>query len=400
MRLWLGETVEWFGGQITLLALPYIALNLLQADAFRMGVLYSVGYLPFPILGVFVGVVGDRWPRRPMMVIANIAQVATLGSIPIAFLLGKLSLYHLFAVAAIMGVSTVFFEVAYQAYLPTLIERDDLLEGNSKLTTSESTSLTAGPALAGFLINLVGAAMAMTADALTTLFAAVAIFSIRTPEKRETKAERNFVREIKEGAEVIYKDPALRTLAASTATLNLGSSIFYPVFFLLLFNELKLSPFLAGIVLGIGSVGSLIGAVIAPKFAKELGFGRTLAVSLLISGIGLLAIPIVTYGPAVPLLAALWMFSSVGIPIYNINQISFRQTIVADRLQGRMNATMRTIVWGVLPVGALLGGILGTQLGIMNTIIIGALVSLIPVLIIMFGPLASLHDFRQTVQNG
>ncbi|MGA8905554.1 MAG: MFS transporter [Candidatus Bathyarchaeia archaeon] len=396
MRLWVGETVEWFGGQITYLALPTIAIFALKAGAFDIGVLNGLGYLAFPILGVFVGVMGDRWPRRPMMVLANIVQVIALGTIPIAFLLQKLSLYHLFAVAAVMGVSTVFFEVAYQSYLPTLVDRENLVEGNSKLTTSESASQIAGPALAGFLIQLTGAAIAIAADALTTLFAALAIFSIKKTEHTYgSKVDRNFAREVREGAEVIFHNPLLRSLAATTTTLNLGSSIFSAVFFLFMYNELRLSPGLAGVVLGIGSVGSLIGAVNAPKIGRKLGLGPTLAIALSLVGLGLLAIPLAMYGPSVPVLAALWMVSGAGITIYNITQISLRQAIVPDRLQGRMNATMRAIVWGALPVGAFIGGILGTEFGIMQTIIIGGLISLLPVLLIMLSPIGSVHEIPQ-----
>ncbi len=396
MRLWVGETVEWFGGQITYLALPTIAIFALKAGAFDIGVLNALGYLAFPILGVFVGVMGDRWPRRPMMVLANIVQVITLGTIPIAFLLGKLNLYHLFAVAAVMGISTVFFEVAYQSYLPTLVDRENLVEGNSKLTTSESTSQIAGPALAGFLIQLTGAAIAITADALTTLFAALAIFSIKKTENTySSKADRNFVREVREGAEVIFHNPWLRSLAATTTTLNLGSSIFSAVFFLFMYNELRLSPGLAGVVLGIGSVGSLIGAIIAPKIGQRFGLAPTLATALSLVGFGLLAIPLAMYGPSVPVLAALWMVSGVGITIYNITQISLRQAIVPDRLQGRMNATMRAIVWGALPVGAFIGGIFGTEFGITQTIIIGGLISLLPVLLILVSPIGSVHEIPQ-----
>lgn len=402
MRLWVGETVEWFGGQVTLLAMPTIAILILHAGPFDIGILNGLEYLAFPLLGVFVGVMADRWPRRPMMVLANIVQVVALGSIPIAFLLGGVSLYHLFSVAAVMGVSSVFFAVAYQSYLPTLIDREYLVEGNSKLQTSESASQVAGRPLAGFLIQLFGAAMAIAADALSTMFAAVAILSITKTELPQTpKADRNFRNELREGAGVIFSNPLLRNLAASTATLNLGSSIFYAVFFLFIYNQLKLSPGVAGLALGIGSVGFPIGALSAPKVAKKLGLGRTLASALLVSGIGLLTIPVAMYGPAAPLLAAFWMLSSVGIPIYNINQISLRQAIVPDRLQGRMNATMRTIIWGAIPIGAFLGGVLGTQLGIIRVITIGALVSTLSVLFIILSPVGSLHEIpKETSRLG
>jgi MFS family permease len=242
--------------------------------------------------------------------------------------------------------------------------------------------------------------MAVTADALSTLLAALAIFSItKTESPQAPMADRNFLNELREGAGVIFGNPLLRNLAASTATLNLGSSVFYAVFLLFIYNQLKLSPFVAGLALGIGSVGFPIGALSAPKVSRKLGLGRTLAASLLVSGIGLLTIPVAMYGPAAPLLAALWMLSSVGIPIYNINQISLRQAIVSDKLQGRMNATMRTIIWGTIPVGAFVGGILGTQLGILWTIIIGALVSTLSVLFIILGPVGSLHEIPKRLSD-
>jgi MFS family permease len=393
MRLWVGETVEWLGGQITFIALPTIAILTLGAGAFDIGVLNALGYLAFPVLGIFVGVIGDRWPRRPMMVIANIVQVFALATIPIAFLLEKLTLYHLFAVAAVMGASAVFFEVAYQSFLPTLIDRENLVEGNSKLTTSESASQTAGPPLAGFLIQLVGAAMAIAADALTTLFAAFAILSIKKGENVYlSKVDRNFVEELKEGVETIFRNPLLRSLAATTTALNLGSAIFSAVFFLFMYDELSLSPAVVGLVLGIGSAGSLIGAVCAPRAGQKLGLGLTLALALSLVGFGLLAIPLAMYGASTAVLATLWMVSGVGITMYNINQISLRQAIVPDRLQGRMNATMRSIVWGALPVGAFLGGILGANLGIAQTIVIGGIISLLAVLLIIMSPLRALQE--------
>lgn len=397
--MWTGETVEWLTGQLTFFAMPSIAILILKAGPFDIGVLNALDYAAFPLLGAFIGVLSDRWPRRPMMFTANIVQVAALGSIPIAFLFGSLTLYHLFAVALVMGTSAVFFVVAYQAYLPTLVRRENLTEGNSKLTTSESAAQVGGRALAGPMMQLFGPSISFAIDALGTLLAAAAIFSISTPEKSHASSDqRNFLRELREGAEVIFNDPLLRSLAASTATWNLGISIFNAVFFLFMYNELKLSLATAALVLAIGSIGVMVGAVISPEVAEKLGLGRTLAVSLLIGGVGLLAVPIVLYGPAAPILAAVWFFQSIGIPIYNVNQISFRQAIVPNRLQGRMNATMRTIIWSTIPIGAFAGGIVGTLFGIVPTILIGAIVCMLPVLLIALGPLGSLSKIPEHMQ--
>lgn len=391
MRLWMGETVEWFGGQITALALPTVAILSLNAGPFEMGVLGALNSIAWPILGLFVGVMADRWRRRPMMVWANIGQVLALSSIPLGFMFGVLSLNQLFAVALVMSVTTVFFVIAYQSYLPTLVDREDLVEGNAKLETSSSAALVLGPALAGFLIQITGAAQSIVIDALSTLVAALAIFSIKKPEVILTcKVKRAFFKELRDGADIIFIDPILRTLTAASATINFGRSMFYAVFFIFIYDELKITPGTAGLVLGIGSAGFLIGALSAPKIVKKLGLGVTLALAVLISGTGLLMIPASMYGLAAPALAGLLMLSNMGMPLWNINQLSLRQAITSNQLQGRMNATMRTITWGTWSVGALVGGILGLRLGVPLAIMIGGLISTLPTLFIIVSPVGKL----------
>jgi predicted MFS family arabinose efflux permease len=325
-----------------------------------------------------------------MMVWANIGQVIALGSIPLGFMFRVLSLNQLFAVALVMSVTTVFFVIAYQSYLPTLVDREDLVEGNAKLETSSSASLVFGPALGGLLIQIVGAAQSIIFDALSTLVAALAIQSIKQPEVITSAPKRAFFKELRAGAEIIFVNPILRTLTAASATLNLGRSMFYAVFFIFIYDQLKITPGTAGLVLGIGSTGFLIGALSAPRIVKRLGLGVTLAFALLISGIGLLMVPVTRYGLAAPTLAALWMLSSFGMPLYNINQVSLRQAITSNQVQGRMNATMRTITWSTWPVGALAGGILGVILGIPLTIMIAGLISIIPALFIIVSPVVKL----------
>jgi MFS family permease len=386
----MGETVEWFGGQITALALPTVAILFLNAGPFEMGLLGALNTIAYPILGLFVGVLADRWRRRPMMVWANIGQVIALASIPLGFMFRMLSLNQLFAVALVMSVTTVFFVIAYQSYLPTLVDREDLVEGNAKLETSSSASLVFGPALGGLLIQIVGAAQSIIFDALSTLVAALAIQSIKQPEVITSAPKRAFFKELRTGAEIIFVNPILRTLTAASATLNLGRSMFYAVFFIFIYDQLKITPGTAGLVLGIGSTGFLIGALSAPRIVKRLGLGVTLAFALLISGIGLLMVPVTRYGLAAPTLAALWMLSSFGMPLYNINQVSLRQAITSNQVQGRMNATMRTITWSTWPVGALAGGILGVILGIPLTIMIAGLISIIPTLFIIVSPVVKL----------
>ncbi len=393
MRLWTSETIGAFGRQVTALALPTVAILMLNAGPFEMGVLNGLEDLAFPLLGLLVGVWADRWRRRPIMVVANLGRMVVMGSVPFVFLFATLHLYVLYFVAFAVGVFTVFFDIAYQSYLPTLIERTDLIEGNSKLETSQSGARVVGPAIAGFLIQLVGAAMAIAADAAAFFISAIMIFSIKKHEPNtEPVEDRKFLIELKEGAAAVFGNTILRRIAACTATLNFGTGIFFAVFLIFAYEQLGLSPGTVGLIFALGSVGFVIGALSASRFLRVLGLGRTLTVSILISGLGLVAVPLALYGPPVPILTALWMSSNVLIPVYNINQISLRQAITPDRLQGRMNATMRTFVWGVLPLGAFVGGILGARLGIVSTLVIGAVVSTAATIWVSFAPVISLRD--------
>jgi MFS family permease len=396
MRLWTSETIGAFGRQVTALALPTVAILILNAGPFEMGILNGLEDLAFLLLGLFVGVWADRWRRRPIMVVANFGRMVAIGSIPLAFLFATLHMYMLYVVAFAVGSFTVFFDIAYQSYLPTLIERADLVEGNSKLETSQSTARVVGPAIAGILIQLAGAAIAIAADALTFLTSAMLIFSIKKHEPNpESVAERHFLVELKEGARAVFGSPILRRIAACSVMLNFGSGMFFAVFYLFAYGELKLSPGTLGVVLGVGSIGFVLGAVLAPRIVRTLGLGWTLALSIVVSGIGLTAIPLATYGPPVPILIGLWVLSNLFIPVYNINQISLRQAITSDRLQGRMNATMRTFVLGTLSLGSFLGGILGSYVGIVWTLVVGALVSTLGVVWISSASIISLRVIPQ-----
>ncbi len=396
MRLWTAETVGVFGKQFTALALPTIAITLLKVGAFEIGILNALEDLAFPLLGLQVGVWADRWRRRPIMIAANLGRVVTMGSVPFVFLFAILHMYMLYLVAFAVGVFTVFFDIAYQSYLPTLIERSDLVEGNSKLETSQHGARTAGPAIAGALIDVVGAAKAIAVDAVAFFISAVLIFSIG---KRESASgfvgERRFWVELKEGALAVFGNPILLRIAACTATVNFGVSMFFVAFYVFAYEQLKLSPTTFGLILGVGNIGLVVGAISAPKLLRMLGLGRTLVVSLFLSGLGLVAVPLALYGPPTPILTVLWFSSNALFPAYNINQISLRQAITPDRLQGRMNATMRTFVWGVLPLGAFVGGILGVRLGIVWTLVIGALVSTLATVWVLFPPVISLRSIPQ-----
>jgi len=389
--------VSVFGSQVTLLAVPTVAILILHAGPFQVGVLSALEFLAFPTLGLVAGVYADRLRRRPIMILCDIGRALALGSIPLAFVLGVLRLEQLYLVALLTGIFTVFFDVSYQSYLPALVDRPNLIEGNTKLEVTRSAAQISGPAIAGFLIQWIGGAKAIAVDALSFLLSAIAIITIKKPEPEPkpgtASGATGFIPEMREGIDVVFKNPILWRIAATTGTTNFGSNmIFGAVFLVFAYRDLHLSAAVVGIIFGIGSVGGLVGALLASRAARTLGLGLTLAVAIAIGGLANLAIPLASLGAAPVILSALGFITLTMVPIYNINQVSLRQAITPDRVQGRMNATMRTIVWGTIPIGAFVGGILGTAIGVVPTVVVGSLIEALAALWIVLGPVIRLKE--------
>jgi MFS family permease len=400
LKFWMGDTVTQFTGQITDLALPTVAVLTLQVTAFQLGVLNGLGFIAFPTLGLFVGVWMDRIRRRSVMIVVNLIEVATLATVPAAFLLGILGLYQLYAVSLIMGTCTLFFDVAYQSYLPSLVNKEDVVEGNQKLQTSASAAQVVGPSVTSAMMQFFGAALSIAADAFGTLVAALMLVSIRKPEPKPEQSpsdgQRHFFAEMREGIEVITRNKLLWTQAGCTSTYNLGANIFGVALLLYAYRTLGISKGIIGIAFSIGAVGFLVGVLISSAVTKKLGLGRAIALSAA-AGFGLLIVLLARSNFAVVIIGAAFFVASLGNPIYNINQVSLRQVITPNRLQGRMNATMRTIVWGSIPIGSLLGGIFSTSFGITPTLIIGSLISGGSSLWIVLGPTFTLRKQPEPV---
>ncbi|MDG7006801.1 MAG: MFS transporter [Nitrososphaerota archaeon] len=378
-----------FTGQISDLALPTVAILLLQVTAFQLGVLNALAFIAFPILGLPAGVWIDRVRRRPVLVAMSLIQVAALASVPSAFVLGLLSLYQLYLVALVMGTTTLFFDVAYQSYLPSLVRKEDVVKGNQKLQVSASGAQVIGPSVASGLMVALGAAKAVVSDAVGTLAASILLISMRKPEPIPEGSpgggERHFLAEMKEGIRVITSNKLLWTQAGCTSTSNLGTNIFGVAIFLYAYRILGISQGSIGIAFSMGAAGFLVGALISRRVTARAGLGRAIALSVA-ANFALLIVLLAGGGYAVLVLGLAFFLSYMGTPIYNINQVSLRQIITPNRLQGRMNATMRTIVWGSIPVGALLGGVLASVFGVMPTLAIGILIAGSSVLWIVLGP--------------
>ncbi|HTJ28041.1 MAG TPA: MFS transporter [Candidatus Limnocylindria bacterium] len=375
-RLWAGQTTSVFGTAVSALAVPTIAIVVLRAPAFWIGVLEAAQYAAFPVFGLVAGVWVDRWSRRTTMLTADVVRTLALASIPLAALAHVLGFAQLVAVALFVGIASVFFDVAYQAYVPALVAPAWLEHANARLEASNSAARLAGSGLAGVLIALVGAPLAVACDAMSYLVSVAALAGIRVPEThRDTVSASEplaFAVALREGIALVVRSPVLRAILCATASVNFGSSIVDAVYLLFLYRVLHFSPALTGIVFACGNLGFL-GALAAPALGRRFGAGPLLGISLIGSIVAAFAIPLALVVQPLAVILCVQILSAICIPLYNITQLSLRQRMVpADKL-GRMNATMRTAVWGVMPLGALLGGTLGASIGIVPTLVVGTL---------------------------
>lgn len=391
LKLWTAQTISVFGDRFSELAIPLIAVLTLSATPGQMGILTAVTRAPFLLIGLFAGVWVDRLPRRPVLITGDLGRAVVLLSIPLAAALGGLSMLLLYAVGVLVGILTVFFDVAYQAYLPALVHRGQLVEGNSKLEATRSLAGLAGPSIAGVVIQLLSAPVAIVLDAISFVASGGLISLIR---RRESAMERSVrgpvLLQVREGLSVVLGNPLLRSIAGCTGTTNFFSSALFALYILFATRELNLGPAQIGVIFSIGGVTGLTGALTAGWVAHRLGVGRTIVGASLLFGLAQLPVAAASAGTAWLLILSM-MLVSFANPIYNINQVSLRQAITPHKLQGRMNATMRFLVWGTMPLGGILGGVLGTSLGLRAAIGVAAAGGLLAFLWVALSPVRTLQ---------
>ncbi|MGY2079799.1 MFS transporter [Modestobacter sp. SYSU DS0657] len=392
-RLWAAETVSQVGTQVTLLALPVLAVSLLDATPLQMGFLTALETAAFLLIGLPAGAWVDRWRRRRVLVTADLVRAGVLGTLPLAYLLDVLSLGQLFVVAALTGTATVFFDVAYQSYLPALVDRDQLVDGNGKLEASRAVAQVAGPGVTGVLLRVMGAPLLVALDAASFLVSALFLSRIRRPDVVPDQAGRRSLRaEIGEGLRFVVRQPLLRRIVACTATSNLFSSITTTLLVLYALRELDLSESTLGLVFSAGAVGGLVGAATAARFARRVGEGRAIPLSVLAMLPFTALTPLAALGAPLVLLTLGQLGFSWSVVAYNVTQVSFRQRLCPPVLLGRMNASVRFIVFGTMPLGGLLGGALGTWLGVLPTLWIAAAGQVLAAGWVVASPLLHLRD--------
>ena len=402
LKLWSAETISQFGSQVSGLAIPLVAIILLHASAFEVAALTVVEFAPFLLFSLPAGVWVDRLRRRPILVIADLGRAVLLASIPIAYAFDVLTLGQLFVVGFFFGILTVFFDVAYQSYLPSLVARDQLVEGNSKLEISRSAAQLASPGLSGVLVEAIRAPGTVLVDAISFFLSAIFLFRIRTEERAPTRAERKagpgMKEEVKEGLRWVFGNRYLRWIAASTATFNFFGNIIFAVYLVYAVRTLGLRPGVIGLVFTVSSIGYLIGALSANRLSRRFGVGPTIIIGAA-GSVSLLLLAIAPESNPIPFLIAAQAISGMGVPIYNITQVSFRQAITPERIQGRMNSVMRFIVWGVMPLGSLLGGALASWVSLRFAIWVGAIGMSLAVLPVLLSPVRTLREMPQPVEE-
>lgn len=394
-HLWGGDALGQLGTQLATLAIPVLAVDRLAATEWQMGVLTAAETAAFLLIGLPAGAWVDRMRKRRVLVTADLVRAAILATVVAAALTGTLTITLLCVAALAMGFCTVFFDVAHQSYVPSLVGIDHVVEGNSKLQATASVAQVAGPALGGQLLRVATAPALVAVNAGAYLASALWLSRIRAIEELPPREERRpLVHEVREGLSFVVRQPLLVRMVACTALGNLGFGIVSALLTLFALRTLGLTPAALGVVLSAASVGGLVGAFGADRVTRLVGEARIIPVSAVVMGVLVLVVPLasvdVPHVPARWVLTAGLALSFCAMVVYNVATVSFRQRLCPPRLLGRMNASVRFIIWGTSPVGGLLGGWLGTALGVVPALWVGAGINVLAALPVVLSPLMTL----------
>lgn len=401
VNLWAGQLVSLVGSQVTFLALPLVLALTLDGSAWEMGVLWAVGTLPALVFALPGGVWVDRFEKRRIILLCDLSRAALLLLIPLAAFTGWLSLPLLLAVNFVVGIFDILFSIAYRSVLPGLLERQELIEANSQIEVSRSAVQIVGPGLAGLLIQALMAPFAILVDAVS--FVCSAFFFRNLPKvKKEPEVEPaikpSLGGEIKKGFEVVYHDNVLFRLLISALIMNLFSHILDAVLLLYATRELGIAPGWFGLIFGAGSVGFLVGALTAKRVSRKLNMGKATILGLLVTATGDLVVVLAggNFALVVGMLIMGQFLFGVGITNYNINQYSLRQATAPGHLLGRVNAVFTFASQGAAPVGALLGGVIGSLVGLRLTLAFAVAGEFAAGLLLLFSPLRRVEGLPVT----
>ena len=389
---WLGQTLSGFGSQISLLAIPTVAILLLHATPLQTGILGTLEYVWLPILGLSVGVLADRFSRRPILIVADITRGLALLCIPAALAFHFLSMTMLYVFASIVGAASVFFIIAYQSYLPQIVSGEMLVKANARLQMSESAAELTGMPLAGILIGLVGAARSVVADAASFFVSAICLWFVPKEDRLPQVADQHPLAMLQEGLAVVFTTRIIRDITICSAILNFGVGVNLALWLQYAYRMLHLNPMQVGFIGAFGAVGMLISSALAPRLSAALGVGKTLVLAVMVSVISSALIPLAALGFGMIMLGLSNFVFDLHQVIFNITQMSLRQRLVPLHLQGRLNATVRTVGAGVLPIGSLLGGLMAQRIGIYPMMFMGIICSIAASIFVLLSPMWSYRD--------
>ncbi len=391
--IWAGDTVSVFGMQLVGLAIPIMAVQLLEATPFQMGLLGALQMLAFLLISLPAGAWVDRWSKKRVIVLGDLSRAAVLLMLPLAWLGGVLAMWQMYVVALLSGAITVFFDVANQSYLPEIVDNDQIADGNGKLSASQQTAGVVGPAAGAALIRAIGSPLAI---AVTSLCMAASSLLVSQVEHEETPAPREDRRpmrlEIAEGMSFVVRHPLLVRITACTGLSNFAAGFGDALFIIFVLRTLDLNETTLGIIFSVGAIGGLLGAVSATRFARWVGEGRSIPLAALLIPIAGVTTPLAVITPPIPTLIIGGLIISWAVVVYNIVQVSFRQRLCPKPLLGRMNASIRFLVWGPIPLGALAGGGLGTLIGVVPALWVGVGLMALAALPVVFSPLLRMGD--------
>lgn len=400
LKLWTGQTISEIGSRISREGVPLTAVMMLHASPLTMGTLAALGGLATLLIAPLAGLAADRYRLRPILIAADLGRALVIALIPIAAYYGHLKLSILYVVVALTGILSVFFDVSYQSVTPSLVDKDRILEANSKLALSASTAEAIGPVLSGSLIQFLTAPIAMALDAASFLVSAVSLAMIRKPELHKAPVERApTFDELTAGFRFVFSHRILRPIALRAATTSFFWGFYAALYVLYCVDDLKFSPIVLGLVVTVGGFSSLIGSSLIPTLTRRFQPGTILIGATLVQGFSNLLIPFAP-GPgltAILCMAGAQFLGDVSFPVYNVQELTLRQSLAPEDVLGRVNGTMQMLLRGIIPIGALAGGALAQYMGVRRTILASALGVLAASLWLIFSPVRKLT--RETVQT-
>ncbi|WP_225984191.1 MFS transporter [Epidermidibacterium keratini] len=397
-RFWFGEAISQFGIEVGVLALPVIAVTLLDATESQVGYLNAAAFAAFLFVGLPAGAWVDRWNKRSTMIRANALRFAATLAVPALWFAGVLAMWQLYVLAALIGIGRVFFDVCYQSYIPFLVRPSQVSDANSKLESTAQIARMGGPALGGLLLKFISAPVLMIIDAVGYLASILALRGVNDDEQPHDRAQQTrLVADIREGLAFVAQHRIIRAITMCTGISNFFGTMLMTLVSIYVLRLLDFSPAVLGFIVGAGAVGGLLGAVSARHIGEYVGEGRTIPLAALLIAPAMALVPTASYLPErwmqIGLLVVSEALFGFGVIVYNVIQVSMRQRACPKRLLGRMNASIRFFVWGVMPLGALAGGWLGEAIGVVATLWIAVAGQALAALPVIASPLRSMREF-------